>query len=72
MKCNATGAAFTVNVAEALALALPLPLQVSVYVKLPVEVGVTEAEPLVCSEPDHVPDATHDVALVLDHVSVVD
>jgi len=47
----------------------PAPLQVIVYVLLAVKAPVL-IEPAVASAPDHAPDAVHDVASLLDHVSV--
>lgn len=62
------GAAPTATVADALALP-PAPSHVIVYVLVAVSAPVL-AEPEVGSDPDHAPDALHDVAFVLDHVSV--
>jgi hypothetical protein len=58
----------TVTVAEAGADVPPVPLQVSVYVV--VAVGETPSVPLVASAPVQPPEAVHEVAFVLDQVSV--
>jgi hypothetical protein len=49
----------------------PVPVHVSVYVPLPVSAPV-DCVPDVALVPDHAPLAVHEVALVLDHVSVED
>jgi hypothetical protein len=67
----AGGAAFTVTFLEAVALP-PAPAHAMVYVTVPVAVGVSVAEPLVASIPDHAPDAVQDVAFVEPHVIVVE
>jgi hypothetical protein len=62
---------FTVNVAAPLPVP-PAPVQLNEYCGEPVAVGVTVAVPLVAFVPVHAPLAVHDVAFVLDHVSVED
>jgi hypothetical protein len=65
------GAASTVTLAEAVALP-PAPVHASVYVAVPVAEGVSVADPLRASVPDHAPDAVHEVAFVELHVSAVE
>ena len=60
--------AVTVTVADCAALP-PAPVQVRVYVALAVRAPV-ECEPLVAWLPDQPPDATQEVAFVVDHDSV--
>jgi hypothetical protein len=62
-------AAVTVSVAEAVAVP-PAPVQERLYTSLPVAVGVTVSLPLV--ELSALPFSVHDVALVLDHVTVAE
>jgi hypothetical protein len=50
----------------------PAPVQLSAYCDEPAVLGVTVAVPLVAFVPLHPPLAVHDVAFVLDHVSVDD
>jgi hypothetical protein len=64
-----TAAAVTVNVAEAVAVP-PAPVQERLYTSLPVAVGVTVSLPLVVLSA--LPFSVHDVALVLDHVTVAE
>jgi hypothetical protein len=58
----------TSTVADSVAVP-PAPLQVIVYVLFAVKAPVL-IEPAVSWAPDHAPEAVHDVASVLDHVSV--
>jgi hypothetical protein len=62
-------AAVTVNVADAVAVP-PAPVHERLYVSLPAAVGVTDSLPLV--ELSAVPLSVHDVALVLDQVTVAE
>jgi hypothetical protein len=69
-------APFTVTDTDAIALP-PAPLHVRVYICVPVAPGVADCDPLVAFAPvqslsDGKDDAVHDVALMLDHVSVTD
>jgi hypothetical protein len=59
----------TINMADAVVLP-PAPVQSSVYVSDPVAEGVTDSLPSVDSEPDQLPLAVQEVALVADQVSV--
>ena len=63
------GAAFVINVAEALALP-PVPVHVRVYALAPVAVGISLAVPEVFCAPLHAPLALQEVAFVEDQVSV--
>jgi len=45
-------------------------VQVNVYVRVPLVVGMTTWDPLVASVPDQAPDALHEVALLVDQVTV--
>jgi hypothetical protein len=67
---------FTVTDADA-ATVPPVPLQLNVYVSVPVAPGAADCEPLVVFVPVQSlsvgkDEAVHDVAFVLDHVSVTD
>jgi hypothetical protein len=62
---------FTVSVVEA-TLAPPVPEQLNVYWEEPAAPGVTVWDPLTACSPLQAPLAVHEVAFVLDHVSVDD